>query len=91
MDQFIDINKLAKLSRLTLSEAEAAQAKDRLQELLKLMDNLKELDLKDVEPMVADAASSLRKDIPVQGFSYEQAFMNAPQEENHYFTIPKVI
>ncbi len=91
MTQSIDIEKLAKLSRLTLSEAEAAQAKGRLQELLKLMENLKELNLKDVQPMVADAASSLREDSPVQGFSYEQAFMNAPQEENHCFAIPKVI
>jgi len=91
MSEFIDVGKLAKLSRLTLSEGEAIQAKERLQSLLKLMENLKELDLKNVEPIVADAASALREDIPLQGFSYEQAFMNAPQEENHLFAIPKVI
>ncbi len=91
MSESIDIDKLAKLSRLTLSEREAAQAKERLQELLKLMENLKELDLKNVEPMVADEASALREDIPLQGFSHKQAFMNAPQEENHHFAIPKVI
>jgi aspartyl-tRNA(Asn)/glutamyl-tRNA(Gln) amidotransferase subunit C len=89
--QSIDINKLAKLSRLTLSEPEAAQAKERLQEMLKLMENLKELDLKNIEPMVAEAPSPLREDAGFQGFSYEQAFMNAPQEENHHFTILKVI
>jgi len=91
MIQSIDINKLAKLSRLTLSEEEARQAKERLQEMLKLMENLKELDLKNVEPMVAEAASVLREDTEFQGLSYEQAFMNAPQEESHHFTIPKVI
>jgi len=91
MTQSIDINKLAELSRLTLSEAESAQAKERLQDLLKLMENLKALDLKDVQPMVADSASVLRADAPERGFSYEQAFMNAPQEENHHFAIPKVI
>ena len=87
----IDIEKLAKLSRLTLSKEEARQAEGRLLELLKLMDNLKELDLKNVEPMVADSASKLREDIPVQGFSYEEAFMNAPQSENNHFAIPKVM
>jgi len=91
MIQSIDINKLANLSRLTLSESEAAQAKDRLQEMLKLMENLRELNLKNIEPMVAEVASSLREDAELQGLSYEQAFMNAPQEENHHFTIPKVI
>jgi aspartyl-tRNA(Asn)/glutamyl-tRNA(Gln) amidotransferase subunit C len=87
----VDIDKLAKLSRLTLSEPEAAQAKERLQELLKLMENLKELDLKSIEPMVAETAAPLREDTKLQGLSYEHAFMNAPQEENHHFTIPKVI
>jgi len=91
MIESIDIEKLAKLSRLTLSETEAVQAKERLLDLLKIMENLKGLNLKDVEPMVADAASSLREDVPVQGFSGEQVFMNAPQEENHHFAIPKVI
>jgi aspartyl-tRNA(Asn)/glutamyl-tRNA(Gln) amidotransferase subunit C len=91
MIQSIDIKKLAGLSRLTLSEAEAEDAKHRLQEILKLMENLKKLDLKNIEPMVADTASSLREDIPLRGFLYEQAFMNAPLEENHHFAIPKVI
>jgi aspartyl-tRNA(Asn)/glutamyl-tRNA(Gln) amidotransferase subunit C len=91
MIQSIDINKLAKLSRLTLSEPEAEQAKERLQEMLKLMENLKELDLKNIEPMVAETPSPLREDAGFQSLSYEQAFMNAPQEENHHFTIPKVI
>jgi len=42
----IDINKLAVLSKLTLSEAETSQVKGRLQKLLSLMENLKELDIK---------------------------------------------
>jgi len=42
----IDINKLAMLSKLTLSEAETLQVKGRLQKLLSLMGSLKELDIK---------------------------------------------
>lgn len=91
MTQHIDIDKLLKLSKLTLSEEETLQAEERLKGLLKLMENLKELDLKDVEPMIADTPSVLREDIPLQSFSAEQAFMNAPQEENSFFAIPKVI
>jgi aspartyl-tRNA(Asn)/glutamyl-tRNA(Gln) amidotransferase subunit C len=91
MIQAINIGKLAGLSKLTLSEEEEAQATGRLQDLLKLMENLKELNLEDVEPMVADTPSALREDTPMQGFSYEQAFMNAPSEENNFFAIPKVI
>jgi Asp-tRNA(Asn)/Glu-tRNA(Gln) amidotransferase C subunit len=46
MTQSIDIGKLATLSRLTLSEVEVAQTKDKLQKLLSLIETLKELDLK---------------------------------------------
>jgi aspartyl-tRNA(Asn)/glutamyl-tRNA(Gln) amidotransferase subunit C len=60
----IDINKLATLSGLTLSEAEAAQVKGRLQKLLNIMESLKELDLKDVEPMVVTHAKCCHFAIP---------------------------
>ena len=91
MTSSIDVNKLAKLSRLTLSEPETMQAEERLLEMLKLMDNLKELELKNIEPMVAQSSSPLREDNELQGLSHEQVFMNAPLEENHHFAIPKVI
>ena len=47
----------------------------------------------DVEPMTAveNGATILREDVPVQGFSLEKAFMNAPAVENDHFAIPKVI
>jgi len=38
------MSKLATLSKITLSEAEASQVKSRLQKLLSLMENLKQLD-----------------------------------------------
>jgi aspartyl/glutamyl-tRNA(Asn/Gln) amidotransferase C subunit len=46
MAQYIDIDGLAKLSGIALSEAEAAQIEYKLHKLLKLMENLKELDYK---------------------------------------------
>jgi len=42
----IDVNKLATLSKLTLSDAENLQVKGRLQKLLGLVENLKQLDVK---------------------------------------------
>jgi aspartyl-tRNA(Asn)/glutamyl-tRNA(Gln) amidotransferase subunit C len=49
----IDINGLAKLSQIKLSEPESSQARERIDGLLKLMESMKFLDLSDVEPMVA--------------------------------------
>ena len=40
---------------------------------------------------VENGATILREDVPVQGFTLEQAFANAPAVENDHFAIPKVI
>ncbi len=88
-----EILKIAKLSRLKLSDADIDSFSGRLDELLHHMEDLKSLDLSDVSPMtgVEDAPTVLREDIPQASLSHEQAFANAPDVENDHFVIPKVI
>ncbi len=88
-----EILKIAKLSRLKLSDADIESFSGRLDELLHHMEDLKALDLSDVSPMtgVEDAPTVLREDIPQPSLSHEQAFANAPDVENDHFVIPKVI
>lgn len=88
-----EVLKLAKLSRLEVQEADIEQVKTHLDKMLEHMEALKSLDLSHIEPMTAvdNGTTVLREDIPVQGFSLEQAFMNAPAVENCHFAIPKVI
>ncbi len=88
-----EILKIAKLSRLKLSDADISSFSGRLDELLRYMEDLKSLDLSNVSPMtgVEDAPTVLREDIPQASLSHEQAFANAPDVENGHFVIPKVI
>lgn len=88
-----EVLKLAKLSRLSISEEEIPAFKGHLDKMLNHLDALKALDLSNVEPMTAveNGATILREDEPVQGFSLDQAFTNAPAVENDHFAIPKVI
>lgn len=88
-----EVLKLAKLSRLEVQEADIEQVKTHLDKMLEHMEALKSLDLSHVEPMTAvdNGTTVLREDTPVQGFSLEEAFMNAPAVENDHFAIPKVI
>lgn len=88
-----EILKLAKLSRLEIKEDEIESMKGHLDKMLAHLDALKALDLSHVEPMTAveNGATILREDVPVQGFTLEQAFRNAPAVENDHFAIPKVI
>ncbi len=88
-----EILKIAKLSRLKVSDADVESVSARLDELLHHMEDLRSLDLSEVEPMtgVEDAPTVLREDIPQPSLSHEQAFANAPEVENDHFVIPKVI
>ena len=80
-----EVLKLAKLSRLSIAEEDIPAIKG--------LEALKALDLSNVEPMTAveNGATILREDVPVQGFTLEQAFANAPAVENDHFAIPKVM
>jgi len=88
-----DILKLAKLSRLEITEAEVADMQGHLQNMLAHLDELRSLDLTNVEPMTAvdEPATVLRADVPGETLSAERAFQNAPRVDNNHFVIPKVI
>ena len=77
-----EVLKIAKLSRLKISDAEIESFAKPLDKLLHYMEDLKALDLSDVEPMtgVEDAPTVLREDVPLPSLSHEQAFANAPEE-----------
>lgn len=85
--------RMAKLSRLDLTEAEVGKMAGALSQLVTYMDQLKGLDLKDVEPMLAvdTSARALRPDEIVPSLTKEEAFRNAPQVNLDHFSIPKVI
>jgi aspartyl-tRNA(Asn)/glutamyl-tRNA(Gln) amidotransferase subunit C len=85
--------KMAKLSRLEITEAELEKMAGSLSQLVAYMDQLKGLDLKDVEPMLAvdTSARPLRPDEPVPGLDKGVVFRNAPEVNLDHFSIPKVI
>lgn len=85
--------RMAKLSRLELTEDEIGKMPGSLSQLVSYMDQLKGLDLKDVEPMLAvdTSARALRPDEVRPGLDKEAAFRNAPEVNLDHFSIPKVI
>ena len=85
--------RMAKLSRLELTDADVEKMAGSLNKLVDYMAILKKLDLKDVEPMLAvdTSARPLRPDENIPSLSKEKAFMNAPSVNMDHFSIPKVI
>lgn len=85
--------RMAKLSRLELSEAEVEKMTESMNRLVEYMTILKKIDLKDVEPMLAVDTSirPLRPDELVPSLDKELTFRNAPSINMDHFSIPKVI
>ena len=85
--------RMAKLSRLELTDTEVEKMTGSMNQLVTYMHVLKEIDLKDVEPMLAvdTSARPMRPDELVPGLTKEQAFRNAPSVNMDHFSIPKVI
>jgi aspartyl-tRNA(Asn)/glutamyl-tRNA(Gln) amidotransferase subunit C len=87
------ILKIAKLSRLELSDADVEKMTASLNKLVDYMTVLKKVDVKDVEPMLAvdTSARPLRPDENVPSLTKDKTFANAPAVNMDHFSIPKVI
>ena len=87
------ILKLEKLSKLELSEQERIKIQGDLNNILKMVEKLDELDLQNIEPLlhVSEGEIVLRKDEIENQVSREEALKNAPNSDGQYFKVPKVI
>jgi aspartyl-tRNA(Asn)/glutamyl-tRNA(Gln) amidotransferase subunit C len=92
-----DVEKVAELATLDLSEAELEMYRTQLDEILEYIGKLNELDTTGVEPMaqvLADdqsADATLREDHTVRCDVAAEILAEAPDREGPYFRAPKVI
>lgn len=87
------VNKLAHLSRLTYHEQEKQEIRGDLQRMIAFVEKLNELDLNGVRPLlhVSDEVNVLRADEVRGSVPREEALRNAPQHDDQFFKVPKVI
>lgn len=87
------ILKLEKLARLKLSDSERQQIQGDLNNILKMVGKIEELDLERVEPLVyiTEEVNVLRKDEVKDQVDRVDALSNAPDKTDLYFRVPKVI
>ena len=86
-----EIKNIALLSRLEIKDLEAAEK--ALSNILTYVEELEELDLKDVEPMAhaVPLQNVYRPDEMKPSLPREAALQNAPEEENGYFRVPRFV
>ena len=86
--------KIASLAKLDLTEQEVKEYSKDLTNILKWMEELKEVDVSNVEPITSVTKNELyeREDIAYKNtVEQEKILLNAPERVGEYFTVPKVI
>jgi len=95
MNQSSDINieYVANLARLALTESEKAKFTRQLGEILHYVEKLKEVDVTGVEPMAhaTPVYNVWAADVAVAGLAVEQALKNAPARRDNLIALPKVM
>ena len=86
--------KIARLAKLELSEEEIKEYSKDLSNILKWMEELKEVDVNNVSPITSVTENQLYEREDVSSLStveQEKILSNAPEKVGNYFTVPKVI
>jgi aspartyl-tRNA(Asn)/glutamyl-tRNA(Gln) amidotransferase subunit C len=91
-----DVRYVADLANLRLTDEEVRRMSHDLGQILTHIDQLNELDTKDIEPMAQvlfgeDEIATLREDVPHTPLGNEDALANAASSGAGYFKVPRVI
>ncbi|TVX95452.1 Asp-tRNA(Asn)/Glu-tRNA(Gln) amidotransferase subunit GatC [Cohnella terricola] len=88
-----DVEHVANLARLDLSDAEKEQFAGQLNAILKYAEKLNELDADGIEPTshVLPLANVMREDEVKPSWPIEKVLRNAPEEEEGQFKVPAVL
>jgi len=89
----IDVNYVANLARLELTEEEATQFQSQLGAILGYVEKLKELDVEGIEPTAhaSPVFDRVREDVARPSLDREAFLQNAPDHANDQLRVPKVI
>ena len=87
-----DVEHVAKLARLELTEEEKVLYTKQLGDVLKYVDQMNEVDTSNVKPMaqVVDLVNVMREDVVHYEHTKEELMANAPDIEGEFFKVPKI-
>lgn len=88
-----EIKKIAFLSRLEFNSQDLEKMNESMNSILTHMEELKQYNTDDVKPTAhaVEQFNVTRKDIPHKSLSNDEALSNAPEKEDGYFKVPKII
>lgn len=89
----IDIRYVADLARLELTEEEILCFSRQLDQIVRFVEKIQELDLRDIKPLPHPLPlfNVMRPDRICEVMGREKALKNAPQRSEDLFLVPRVV
>jgi len=93
----MDVKKIAKLAHLQITDEEVAVYTPQMANIVKYVEQLNELDIADIEPMLGGltdegkATDSIRDDVATGSLGQTAALDQAPSAVAGHFQVPKVL
>jgi aspartyl-tRNA(Asn)/glutamyl-tRNA(Gln) amidotransferase subunit C len=93
MIQRTDVEHVARLARLALSDAEIEKMGEQLNGILAYIEKLDALPTEGVDPTAhaVPLVNVMRDDVPGPCLSREEALANAPDRAGEFFRVPRII
>ncbi len=87
------LQKIAHLSRLELDPTKESGLKKDLEKIIEWVDQLNEVETEGIEPLtnMSFEVNAFRKDQIGETLSRERGLRNAPEHDEEYFRVPKVL
>ncbi len=91
--QKIDVSYVAELARLELTDEEKSTFQPQLENIVKYVEKISEVDVSDVPPTMhgREIANALREDVVRPSMDREAALGNAPARTGDEFMLPKIV
>ncbi len=88
-----DVKKVAGLARLRMDDDQLDALLPKMNNIVGFIEQLSEVDTDNVEPLsnVARSTLPLRKDEITDGECRDKVLANAPESEEGFFAVPKVV
>ena len=88
-----DVAYIAGLARLSFSDDEMVTMTTELNSILHYVEKLNEIDTEGVQPLssIHDQANVLREDVAEGSIPTGLALQNAPDRQDRFFKVPKVL
>jgi aspartyl-tRNA(Asn)/glutamyl-tRNA(Gln) amidotransferase subunit C len=87
------VRRIAHLARIAVTDAEVPHLQGELNAMLAFVEQLQEVNVDGVEPMTSVMPMEMRKraDVVNDGEIVDKVTANAPDEQDHFFLVPKVV